>query len=356
MENGNEKPGYLPLAIGPLRIWPPVVLSPMAGVTNAAFRSLCAEFGAGLFVGEMVHARLLVEGDPYTVSLARFAPDEAVRSIQLYGTDPGEVAAAVRLLVAEHRVDHVDLNFGCPVRKVLKKGGGAALLLNLPLFARIVRAAVRAAGAVPVTVKFRMGVDAQRLTYLEAGQIAVAEGVAAITLHARTAEQLYSGNARWEAIARLKERVRDVPIIGNGDVRTADDALLLMRKTGCDGVGIGRGVLGRPWLFQQLSEAFNGLPVSSDPEMTGVVAVIKRHLRVECQYRPQAQVLRNFRKHLKWYLDNFAIPTAWWQRLFQADTLAELIATLNHLANTFGSHPNLHSRPFSIAGNESVEE
>ncbi len=197
-----------------------MVLAPMAGVTNAAFRRLCRQFGAGLYVSEMVNARGLAEGGERSWELAAFDPDESPRSIQLYGTDPAAVSAAVSLLIDGARVDHIDLNFGCPVRKVTRHGGGAAVPVRPALLASIIAAAVAAAGPVPVTVKMRLGIDHELLTYLEAGRIAQDQGVAAVSLHARTAAQLYSGRADWTAIARLKQAL-DVPVLGNGDVWTA---------------------------------------------------------------------------------------------------------------------------------------
>jgi nifR3 family TIM-barrel protein len=234
-----------PLRIGPLVVDPPVVLAPMAGVTNLAFRRLCRGYGAGLYVSEMVTARALVEGNAKTMRMAAFGPDEDVRSIQLYGTDPAVMGEAVRRLVEGDGVDHIDLNFGCPAAKVTRRGGGAALPAHPLLFRRIVAAAVAAAGPVPVPVKMRIGVDDDHFTFLEAGRAAEGEGAVAVALHARTAEQLYSGQARWEAIARLKEAVTSVPVLGNGDICEASDALAMVESTGCDGVVIGRGCLGR---------------------------------------------------------------------------------------------------------------
>ena len=177
-----------PLSIGSLRVDPPVVLAPMAGVTNAPFRTLCRRYGAGLYVWEMIGARALVDGDPKTLANATFAEGETPRSIQLYGTDPVYIGRAARLLAEEHGVDHIDMNFGCPVPKVTRHGGGAALPWKIDLYGRIVEAAVANAGEVPVTVKFRMGIDDGHLTYLDAGRVAEGAGAAAVALHARTAQ------------------------------------------------------------------------------------------------------------------------------------------------------------------------
>ena len=223
------------LRLGDREIATPVVLAPMAGITNAAFRQLCREAsadlgGPGVLVSEMVTSRALVERTPISMQLIQHAPGESPRSVQLYGVDPATVGAAVRMLVEEDRADHVDLNFGCPVPKVTRKGGGAALPWKTGLFRAIVAAAVRAAApaGVPVTVKMRVGVDADHITYLEAGRIAEGEGAAWVALHARTAAQHYSGQADWSAIARLKEAVTSIPVLGNGDIWSADDALRMV--------------------------------------------------------------------------------------------------------------------------------
>ena len=294
------------LRLGALAVDPPVVLAPMAGITNAPFRRLCREYGAGLYVSEMIGARGLVEGDEKTRDLARFAPDENPRSVQLYGTDPGSLGEAVAYLVEVGQVDHIDMNFGCPMGKVTRHGGGAALPWKRDLYRSIVRAAVSNAGPVPVTVKFRKGIDDQHLTYLESGLIAEDEGVSAVALHARTARQLYSGEADWDAVARLKETVTTIPVLGNGDIWTADDAVAMMRRTGCDGVVIGRGCLGRPWLFGDLTAALARQPQPPAPTSGEVARVMIRHAGLLVDHFGDRVGLSLFRKHPSWYLKGFA--------------------------------------------------
>lgn len=316
---------FAPLRIGPLSVWPPVVLAPMAGVTNPPFRTLCRRYGAGLYVSEMITARALVEGNRKTLLLASFGAEETTRSLQLYGVDPHYVGEAVRLLVGEGRVDHIDMNFGCPVRKVTRKGGGAAIPLKPRLLRGIVRAAVAAAGAVPVTIKFRIGIDERYQTHLEAGRIAQEEGCAAVGLHARTAAQLYDGEARWEAIAELKRGVSRIPVLGNGDVWEAEDALRMMRSTGCDGVIAGRGCLGRPWLFRDLAAVFEGREPPDPPTLGGVVDVMMEHARLLARWiGDEAPALRAFRKHSSWYTKCFPGGAPLRQRLMQVTGLAEL--------------------------------
>ncbi|WP_230976603.1 MULTISPECIES: tRNA dihydrouridine synthase DusB [Georgenia] len=332
----------------------------MAGVTNPPFRRLCREAGlaalddatratarpgehapAGLYVTEMVTSRALVERNEETMRMVEPDPLEPVRSVQLYGVDPATVSAAVRILVEEDRADHVDLNFGCPVPKVTRKGGGAALPWKRDLFQAIVTGAVDAARRgsrgrareVPVTVKMRMGIDDDHLTYLDAGRIAERAGVAAVALHARTAAQHYSGQARWETVARLKETVRSVPVLGNGDIWSAEDAIAMVEQTGCDGVVVGRGCQGRPWLFTDLVAGFAGSPLRVRPGLAEVAATVRRHAELMVEYFDnENKALRELRKHMAWYLKGYVVGSEARRSLGLVSTLAELderLATLD---------------------------
>jgi nifR3 family TIM-barrel protein len=297
-----------PLRIGPLELSVPVVLAPMAGITNTAFRRLCREYGAGLYVSEMITSRALVERTPESMRLITHHESETPRSIQLYGVDPKTVAEAVTMLVAEDRADHIDLNFGCPVPKVTRKGGGAALPWKLGLFREIVERAARAAGDVPLTIKMRKGIDADHLTYLEAGRAAEGAGVASIALHARTAAEFYSGAADWSSIAKLKDTVTSVPVLGNGDIWSAEDALRMVAETGCDGVVVGRGCLGRPWLFGDLAAAFNGDALKAEPTLGEVAAAFKRHAELLVEFfDDEDRACRDIRKHVAWYFKGYAV-------------------------------------------------
>jgi nifR3 family TIM-barrel protein len=312
------------LTIGPLTVDPPVILAPMAGITNASFRRLCREYGAGLYVSEMIGARGLVEGDEKTHRLASFAPDEWPRSIQLYGTDPSSLGEAVAYLVDVVGVDHIDMNFGCPMGKVTRHGGGAALPWKRDLFRSIVRAAVSRSGSIPVTVKFRKGIDEDHLTYLESGLIAEEEGAAAVALHARTARQLYSGEADWEAIARLKETVLTIPVLGNGDIWTGGDALEMMARTGCDGVVVGRGCLGRPWLFRDLADVLGGKPPEVPPESGEVADIMIRHAELLVAQFGDRVGIALFRRHPSWYLKGFAAGPAIREALAHAESVDQV--------------------------------
>ncbi len=321
---------FPPIELGTFRVWPPVVLAPMAGVTNYPFRRLCRSFGAGLYVSEMITARALVEQQPKTLKLADFGPDEQPRSLQIYGVDPRHVGEAVRRLVGEGRVDHIDMNFGCPVRKVTRKGGGAAVPARPRLLARIVAAAVSAAGEVPVTIKFRTGIDDSLRTDLGAGRVAQEEGCAAVGLHARTAAQLYDGQADWSAIGELKSRL-SIPVLGNGDIWEATDALAMMRSTGCDGVIVGRGCLGRPWLFRELADVFDGRAAREAPCFGEVLDTMLTHARWMSDWFGEAPAMRAFRKQASWYTKGFRGSAQLRQALMQVGTLQQLADAVAHV-------------------------
>ncbi len=330
--NGVSTTVVPPLLLGDLRIEPPVVLAPMAGITNAAFRRLCAEQGAGLYVCEMITSRGIVERDPKTLSMLMFADAEDVRSVQLYGVDPGYVGEAVKILVGEYGVAHVDLNFGCPVPKVTRKGGGAALPYKRGLLARILRAAVESAEpyGVPVTMKTRKGIDDHVLTHIDAGRIAQETGCAAIALHGRTAAQHYSGTADWDAIAELKQHV-GIPVLGNGDIWEAPDAQRMMRYTGADGVVIGRGCLGRPWLFRDLAAAFSATSIPPLPTLGEVAAMMRRHAELLAELMGEDRGLRDMRKHMSWYLKGFVVGQEVRAALGQVNGFDELDRLLGEL-------------------------
>jgi nifR3 family TIM-barrel protein len=323
---------FAPLDYRRFRVDPPVVLAPMAGVTNQAFRRLCRAFGAGLYVSEMVTARGLVEGQRKTRELAAFHPEETPRSLQLYGTDPNFLGEATRRLVGEGAVDHLDLNFGCPVRKVTANGGGAAIPIRPRWMAKLVRAVVDNAGrgssAVPVTVKVRLGIDDDHLSFLDSGRVAREEGCVAIGLHARTAAQLYDGEARWSAIAELKASVGAFPVLGNGDVYEAFDALRMMRETKCDGVIVGRGCLGRPWLFQELVDVFAGRAPAPPPRLGVVVDTLLRHALLLVELFGERSAVLELRKWCGWYLKSFPHSGPVRDRLFRATTLDEVRAVV----------------------------
>ena len=330
------------LSYGNIAIDVPVVLAPMAGITNTAYRRLCQGFGGGLYVSEMVTSRALVERTEESMRLIGHHESEKVRSVQLYGVDPRTIADAVSMLVSEDRADHIDLNFGCPVPKVTRKGGGAALPWKQDLFQAIVQSAVKAAGDIPVTVKMRKGIDADHLTFLESGKAARDAGVVAVALHGRTAADFYSGKADWDAIAELRAALPDVQVLGNGDIWSAQDAVNMMKQTGVDGVVVGRGCLGRPWLFADLENAFRSYLENPNaninysqvqPNLGEVADAFKEHAELLVEFfGDELRACRDIRKHVAWYFKGYPVGGSLRAALASVETLThmdELLGTLD---------------------------
>jgi nifR3 family TIM-barrel protein len=310
---------------------PPVVLAPLAGITNVAFRRLCREYGAGLYISEMITSRGLVERNPKTMKMVTFAADEVPRSMQLYGIDPVVVGKAVRMVVEEDLADHIDLNFGCPVPKVTRRGGGSALPWRINLFSDLVTAAVRAADRqIPVTVKMRLGVDHDHLTYREAALRAQDAGVGYVALHGRTAADFYGGQANWDPIAELASLL-DIPVLGNGDIWEASDAIRMVRETGCAGVVVGRGCLGRPWLFGDLAAAFAGVQETHLPGLDEVAKAMFRHAELLADWLGEERGVIDFRKHVAWYLKGFTVPRELRSAMAISSGLAELSDLLHQM-------------------------
>ena len=334
----KTQPLRLRTKIGDVDLTTPVVLAPMAGITNAAFRLLCREQGAGLFVSEMVTARALVERNEETLRMIVPGEGESPRSIQLYATDPKDLARAVSMLGKENLADHIDLNFGCPVPKVTRKGGGAALPYKRRLFSELVSAAVENAKpyGIPVTVKMRVGIDSNHETYLDAGTIAANLGVAWVALHARTAEQFYEGKADWSKIKNLVDHLKPtgVPVLGNGDIWSGADGIRMMEETGCAGVVVGRGCLGRPWLFADLVDAFAGESSRALPTLFQVRDVMRRHAQLLSEYfQSEERACRDLRKHMAWYLKGFRVEGEIRPRLGMVASLEELDDLLSQLVD-----------------------
>jgi nifR3 family TIM-barrel protein len=309
---------FRPLELGPsIRIWPPVVLAPMAGVTNFPYRRICRRYGAPLCVSEMVSSRGIIEEHRSTWRLVQFGRDETPRSIQIFGCDPEHMGEAARRLCGDMGVDHIDINFGCPVPKLTRKGMGAAVPTNPENCRRVVRAVVTAADPVPVTIKVRLGIDENRWTYHDSGRIAEDEGCRWIAVHGRTARQMYAGRADWDRIRELKESLR-IPVLGNGDIFSADTAIQRMHETGVDGVVIGRGCLGNPWLFRDLVAIFEGREIPARPAQSEVVGVVREHFELLREHYCESDwdAILRMRKFGSWYASGFP-GAAEFRRRFQ---------------------------------------
>ncbi len=335
-------PTYPPLRLtapsgGTVEVATPVVLAPMAGITNPAYRQLCLEQGAGLYVCEMITSRGIVERNPKTHAMLRFAPGESVRSVQLYGVDPATMARAAHLLCEDFGVHHIDINLGCPVPKVTRRGGGGVLPWKLDRTAALLAATVEAADAhgVPVTMKTRLGIDADHLTYRDAGRLAQDAGIAAVALHGRTVQQAYAGHADWDAIATLADDL-DIPVLGNGDIWEASDALAMVEHTGCAGVVIGRGCLGRPWLFRDLADAFAGLATRQLPTLGEVAQMVRRHAELLARLHGERHGLTDLRKHMAWYFKGFPVGGELRRGLATVSSFAELDALIAQVDATAG--------------------
>jgi nifR3 family TIM-barrel protein len=354
-------PLTLRLATGDYTIDPPVVLAPMAGITNAPFRTLAREQGAGLFISEMVTARALIERRPETLRMILPGIGEWPRSIQLYSVDPNVMRAAVAMIGKENLADHIDMNFGCPVPKVTRKGGGAALPYKRRLFNSIVEAAVESAKlfGIPVTVKMRIGIDSDHQTYLEAAKSAADLGVNWVALHARTAEQMYEGKSDWSAISRLVAHLKPtgVPVLGNGDIWSGADGVAMVEETGCAGVVVGRGCLGRPWLFQDLAAAFAGDESRHLPTLFDVREIMFRHAQLIVEYfDSEERGCRDLRKHMAWYLKGFRVSSELRRAFGMVSSLQELRMLLDQLVDqpypvAIGDTPRgrtSHGRPVTL--------
>lgn len=312
----------------------------MAGITNAAFRRLCREQGAGLFVSEMVTARALLERREDTFRLIKPGEGESPRSIQLYAVDPDVLSQAIDLLGSEGLADHIDLNFGCPVPKVTRRGGGAALPYKRKLFSALVDGAVKAASkhGMPVTVKMRVGINDEYQTYLESAKSAADLGVTWVALHARTAAQLYEGRSDWSKITTLVEHLSstNVPVLGNGDIWSGADALAMMEQTGCAGVVVGRGCLGRPWLFADLVSTLSGENKRVNPTLFKVRQVMSRHAQLLVEYfENEDRAMRDIRKHMAWYLKGFSVP----RQVRASLGMVESVAQMEHLLMQLEDQP-----------------
>lgn len=320
------------LKIGSVGLKNPVILAPMAGITDQPFRRVVKEFDPGLVCGEMISAMAYHYNSKQTQQMLEIAPGERPVSLQIFGAEPG-VMVETAVAVAEAGVDLLDINMGCPVPKVVKNGEGAALLNNLPLAGAII-AAVTSAVKIPVTVKCRLGWDREHIVAPELAKIAEDCGAAAIAVHGRTREQFYTGKATWDEIAKIKQIV-SIPVIGNGDIDTPEAAREIIKQTGCDGVMIGQGCLGRPWIFKQVSMFLEeGLSIP-DPPIPEKFAIMARHLKWQVVYSGENRGIREMRKHLAWYIKGLPGSARMKDKINQLTTLAAVQEALTEYEKSF---------------------
>ena len=305
----------------------PLLLAPQAGVSESPFRRLCRSFGADVVLTEFVSAEGIVRKSERTANYLRFDDEERPIGIQIFGADPGTMAEAAAMVTETYAPDFVDINFGCPVKKVVKRNGGSGCLRDLVLVGRIVRAVV-AAVPLPVTVKIRSGFDEATRDPVTIGSVCQDAGARMVTLHPRTRADMYSGRARWDEIATLV-RALDVPVIGNGDIVAGEDSLRMKDRTGCDGIMIARGSHGAPWLFRQSRAALDGHLVPGEPDVHARFRICMRHAENAIAFEGNPdKAVREFRKHLGWYTKGLADGRRLRQRLFRVHDLREVRSVL----------------------------
>ena len=309
--------------IGSVHIETPLALAPMAGVTDLAFRTVCRELGAGYTVTEMASAKALCYQGGKTFPLLKLGQDEHPAAIQLFGCEEPCMEKGAALAAEYSGCDVIDINMGCPVPKVCSNGEGSGLARDPEKAARVAAAVIRGAGGIPVTVKFRLGWDRGHLNYLELGKRLQDVGVAAVTLHARTRVQMYSGTADWDAIRQLREALT-IPVIANGDVFSARDAVDILKRTGAHMVMVGRGAFGNPWLFQQCAAALRGEPVPQRPPLRERVAVAERQIGLAAQQKGEHIACLEARKHYAWYLKGIPYANYYKEQIARVETLEQI--------------------------------
>lgn len=316
------------LTIGNVELPNQVILAPMAGVSDIAFRLLCHEQGAGLVCSEMVSAKAILYGNKNTEELLQIHPEEGAVSLQLFGSDP-DIVSEMAKRIEERPFAVLDLNMGCPVPKVVNNGEGSALMKDPLLAGRIVEKTAKAIQK-PLTVKIRKGFDDDHVNAVEMAHILQESGAAAVAVHGRTREQYYSGQADWDIIVQVKAAVK-IPVIGNGDVTDGESALRLLKKTGCDGVMIGRGAQGNPWVFREVTAALEGREIPPRPTRQELYDMIARHAQLAAQYKGEYITVREMRKHLAWYTTGLPHAAALRRQINSIETMDGLLEGMHRL-------------------------
>ena len=308
------------MQIGNIRLGAPVALAPMAGITDMPFRVICKELGCGLVVSEMVSAKGLLYKNVKTFDMLRIAPEERPAAIQLFGSVPQELARAAKIVEADG-ADIIDFNMGCPVPKIVNNGEGSALMKN-PQLAYEILARMADAVKIPITVKIRAGWDAGHINASEIAHLAEKAGVAAIAVHGRTREQFYNGKADWGVIKAVKDAVK-IPVFGNGDILSAEDGLRMFKETGCDGLMIGRGADGNPWIFKEIISALNGDAQRFEPSLDERMDMIVRHLKMLIDFKGEVIAVKEMRRHAGAYLKGMPMAAEYRRRINALNTFDE---------------------------------
>lgn len=308
------------MQIGNISLSVPVALAPMAGITDMPFRIICSELGCGLVVSEMVSAKGLLYKNVKTFDMLRVASEERPAAIQLFGSNPQELARAAKIAEAEG-ADIIDFNMGCPVPKIVNNGEGSALMKN-PQLAYEILARMADAVNIPVTVKIRSGWDAAHINAPEIAQFAEKAGVAAIAVHGRTREQFYNGKADWQVIKAVKDAVK-IPVFGNGDILSAEDGLRMFKETGCDGLMIGRGADGNPWIFAELAAALGANGGKHEVTLAERMAMILRHLQMLIDFKGEIVAVKEMRRHAGAYLKGMPMAAEYRRRINALNTYEE---------------------------------
>lgn len=318
------------MKIGHIQIETPILLAPMAGVTDYSFRILCKEMGAGVVYSEFVSAHGIIRENEKTLDMIRFTEEERPIGIQIFGDSPDVMSKAARKVADQFQPDIIDINYGCPVPKVTKKGAGSAALKDLCLMDDLTSAVVEAVPELPVTVKMRAGWDMSNIVAIEAGPRLEKIGVKAITLHPRTTKQSYKGSANWKWIAELKQAV-SIPVIGNGDIKKPDDVVRMFEETNCDAVMVGRASLGNPWFFKQITALLNGTSFPPVPSTDERITMCKRHLDLLLESRGEHIGTNLMRKQFGWYIKGFPDASSLRQSLVMAADKEEMEKLLDEI-------------------------
>ena len=318
------------IRIGDISIEQSALLAPMAGVTDLPFRLICREMGASIVYTEFVSSNGIIRENKKTLDMINFILEERPIGVQIFGEDANTVGKSAKIIYDMFKPDIIDINYGCPVPKVTKKGAGSAALKNIDIMKEITSSVIKYVPQIPITVKMRSGWTDKTKVYIDAGKMLESIGVAAITLHPRTTSQKFEGKANWNHIKHLKESIK-IPVIGNGDVTTLDEYIRIKKETSCDAVMIGRGALGNPWIFKEISNYEKGKK-SKELRLNNLVDVCKYHFNLLKEHKEERVCINLTKKHFSWYLKGFTNASTWRKKILFATNIDEISKILNSMS------------------------